>query len=118
MWDVPAGLEAAEYIIKKLDMPKKKWTRGELREGRKVQEEFFIGKVLQAGKESLTIKTRDGKKAVTLYVPLRKKEDGTRVLMKEFSVSVARQQVGSIIKVYWRQGEEGRWIEKIEKVDE
>ena len=78
---------------------------------------FIIGKVIEAGKEGLTIETGEGK--VTFYVPLRKRDDGTRTPNEELSHHVASFEVGSKVKIQWIRGEDSKklWIRRVEKVE-
>ena len=110
-------------IVKNLDVPRRRPDRDRPRRRRDRQEgaereNIFFGKVLEAGKQSLTIETRDGKEKVTLYVPSRRKDDGTRVLNEELSVHVSRFEVGSNVRVQWRQGDERRFIIMVSKLEE
>ena len=79
---------------------------------------FITGKVIEAGDKALTIETGEGK--VTFYVPLRKREDGTRVPVKELSHHVASFEVGSTVKVQWIRGDDSEklWIRRVEKVEQ
>ena len=120
--DAPNGLESASMIIKALDVQKKRDARAQQR-SRQQQTEgvkrsgVFLGKVLEAGEKSLTIETIDAKDRVTLHVPLRRKEDGTRVPLKELSAAVAKLPVGSTVKVEWVMEGERRWIEKVTRTE-
>lgn len=139
--DLPAGLEDAEKIIRALDVPRRRIVRerGRLRIYREDRERadrdraeredreranrdraervnFFIGKVLEAGAEALTMKTREGRK-VTLFVPLRKKEDGTWTQYEELSQVVASLDVESTVKVLWRRAEDKLWIRRVTRVE-
>ena len=78
----------------------------------------FFGKVLEAGKKSITIKTRDSGEKVTFYVPLRKKEDGSQVPHEELSMHVASFDVGANVKVQWQWDEEKRWIRRVTRTEE
>ena len=118
--DAPNGLESASMIIKALDVQKKRAARAQPRSRqeqpvRAKRSGFFFGKVLEAGEKSLTIETRDTKDRVTIHVPLRRKEDGTRVPLKELSAAVAKLPVGSAVKVEWVMEGERRWIGKVTK---
>jgi DNA repair exonuclease SbcCD ATPase subunit len=122
--DLPAGLEIASKIIKELDVPKKrKPQEPQVREpqAREPQERaasregVLTGKVLEAGAEALKIETGDGK--ITLYVPLRQKEDGTWTQLEELSRVTAAIEVGSTVKVEWRRSEEKLWIKRVTKVE-
>ncbi len=120
---IPNDLEIASVIVKNLDVPRRRPDRDRPRRRRDRQEgaereNIFFGKVLEAGKQSLTIETRDGKEKVTLYVPSRRKDDGTRVLNEELSVHVSRFEVGSNVRVQWRQGDERRFIIMVSKLEE
>jgi len=103
---------------------KVQWTRGDDSEKlwiRRVdtgEPRFMIGKVVEAGEKALTIETGEGK--VTFYVPLRKREDGTRVPVKELSKATSALKVGSTVKVQWIRGEEKKklWIQRLGKVEE
>lgn len=117
----PNDLEIAMVIIKNLDVPKRRAGREQPRRRReprerterRERENFFLGKVLKAGKKSLTIKTRDSGEEVTLYVPLRKKEDGTSVPNKELANYVASFDVGTDVRVQWRQDGRKRFIQRV-----
>ena len=116
-------LEIASMIVKNLDVPRKRVARDQPRRRREQRERadrgnVFFGKVLEAGKKSLTIKTRDSGETVTLYVPLRRKEDGTRVPNEELSMHVASFDLGTDVKVQWRQGEERRLIQRVTSIKE
>lgn len=123
---VPNDLEIATVIIKNLDVPKRRVARDQPRRRREQQERterkerenIFLGKVLEAGKKSLTIKTRDSREEVTLYVPLRKKEDGTSVPNEELSAHVASFKAGANVRVQWQQGEERRLIRRVTRIEE
>ena len=98
------------------------WYRGEDRKLwiRRVdtgEPKFITGKVIETGKKGLTLETGEGK--VTFYVPLRKREDGTRIPFEELSHHVASLKVGSKVKVQWIRGEDPKklWIRKVEKVE-
>ncbi len=65
--------------------------------------------------EGNIIGTEEGE--VPLYVPRRRREDGTRTLMEELSIATARQKVGSTIKVFWRRGEDRLWIKGFGEVE-
>ena len=121
--DVPAGLKDAEKIIEALDVPRRRIAREREQRRRRredrdraEQEEFFIGDVLKAGPEALTIKTKRGRK-VTLYVPLRKKEDGTLTPFEELSQVVASLDEGSTVRVQWRRDEAKFWIKRVGRVE-
>jgi type II secretory pathway component GspD/PulD (secretin) len=118
--DTPNALEIASVIVKRLDIPRRRIARERPHQQREGAErgEVFFGKVLEAGKRSLTIKTRDLGETVTLYVPLRKKEDGTSTPYEELSIHVASFKVGTPVKVQWRQGEDKRWIQRVTKIEE
>ena len=73
--------------------------------------------MLEAKKESLTIETRDSKEKVTLFVPSRRKEDGTQVLLEELSTAVSKLKVGSFVRVQWRQGDVKRFIERVTGIE-
>ncbi len=118
---VPNDLEIASVIVRNLDVPRRRAGREQPRRRREQQERaerenVFFGEVLESGKESITIKTRDSGEKVTLYVPLRMKEDGTRVLYKELSVHVASFDVGANVKIQWRQGEVKLWIRSVTRI--
>lgn len=128
MWDLDTNtlvikatdndLEIASAIVENLDIPKRKTTRDqarrrEVQSDRDRQESFFFGEVLKAGRESLTIRTMDSREKVTLYVPFREKDDGTRVLYEELSMHVASFDVGTNVRVQWRQGEDRRYIQRV-----
>jgi len=117
----PNDLEIASVIMKNLDVPRGRVARDQPRRRReprerterRERENVFFGKVLKAGRESLTIKTRDSGDEVTLYVPLRRKEDGTSAPNKELSAHVASFDVGTDVRVQWRQGEVRRFIQRV-----
>jgi len=134
--DSAVGLETASQIIKALDVQKRRGapraqpqrrdqpqarreqpqSRQESRE-RAERENVFMGKVLAANKESLTIETRDGKKNVILYVPTRRKEDGTQAPMEDLSMMVSKLEIGSSVRVQWRQGDVKRFIVRVSKIE-
>jgi len=141
--DLPAGMETASQIIKALDVQRRRGapraqpqrrdqpqqrreqpqarreqpkSRQESRE-RAERENVFMGKVLAANKESLTMETRDGKKNVILYVPTRKKEDGTQALLEDLSMMVSKLEIGSSVRVQWRQGDVKRFIVRVSKIE-
>ena len=76
-----------------------------------------MGRVLEAGPFTLTIETVDGKEKITLHVPLRERDDGTRTPSAELSAAVAALKVGSTVRVQWREGEDKLWIEKAPEVE-
>jgi len=126
--DSPDGLETASMIIKALDVQRRRGMREQpqrrdqpqRRQGsreRTGRENIFYGKVLEANKESLTIETRDSKEKVTLFVPSRRKEDGTQAFPEELSTAVSRLKVGSFVRVQWRQGDVKRFIERVTKIE-
>ncbi len=126
--DSPDGLETALMIIEALDVQRRRGPREQSqrrdqpqrRQGsreRAERENIFYGKVLEANKESLTIETRDSKEKVTLFVPSRRKEDGTQVLYEELSIHVSRFKAGSIVRVQWRQGDVKRFIERVTEIE-
>ncbi len=79
---------------------------------------MFFGKVLESGKNSLTIKTRDSGETVTLYVPPRRRGDGTSAPNADLSARVASLDVGANVKVQWRQAEGKRWIRNVTRIEE
>jgi len=115
--DAPAGLETARVIIKELDVGEKMRERGERRRHgeRDIprREGVLTGKVIEAGKEGLTIES-EGEK-VTFYVPVRQKEDGTWIPFEELSHQVSSLKVGSKVKVQWIRGEDSEklWIRRV-----
>ena len=78
----------------------------------------FFGNVLKSSKEALTIKTMDSGETVTLYVPSRMKEDGTRVPNQELAIYVASFDEGANVKVQWQWAEEKRWIQRVTRIKE
>ncbi len=118
--DTPDGLEAASEIVKNLDIPRRRATseRAERPRDRAESENFFFGTVLEAGEESLTIKTRDLGETVTLHVPARRREDGTSVVNEELSKLVASFQVGTPVRVQYRRGEDKLWIQRVTRTRE
>jgi hypothetical protein len=124
--DTPNGLEIASAIIENLDIPGRRAVRDrttrdqprrrqEQRE-RAEREDVFFGKVLEAGKQSLTIQTRDSGEKVTLYVPVRRRDDGTEAPNEELSAHVSSFEVGSNVRVQWRQVEGKHWIVRVSKI--
>ena len=130
----PGDLEIASAIIKNLDIPRRRGDRERPRgdQPRRRQEQegradrpgreenggVFFGKVLKAGRESLTIKTRDSGEEVTLYVPVRRRDDGTNAPNEELSVHVSRLEPGSNVRVQWRQGDVRRLIVRVSKLED
>lgn len=118
---VPNDLEMVAVIIRNLDVPKgRRVVREQPRRRRDPEpreraerENVFFGKVLEAGRRSMTIKTKDSGETVTLYVPVRRKDDGTRVPHEELSIHVASFDVGTDVKIQWRQGDERRFIQRV-----
>lgn len=118
--DTPDGLETASAIVRNLDIPRRRATRERAQRPREraESENFFFGKVLEAGEGSLTIKTRDLGETVTLYVPVRRKEDGTSVVNEELSKHVASFQAGTPVRVQYRRGEDKLWIQRVARTRE
>jgi peptidoglycan hydrolase CwlO-like protein len=140
----PNDLEIASAIIKNLDIPRRRGGReqarrdqtrrdqplgdqpsrraereeGAERPGRAENVGVFLGKVLRAGRESLTIETRDSREKVTLYVPVRWRDDGTSALNEEMAVYISRLEPGSNVRVQWRQGDVRRLIVRVSKLEE
>ena len=138
--DSPDGLETASIIIKNLDVQRRRGPRdqpvrrdqpqrreqpqrGDQPQRRQAsretmdRENVFFGKVLEANRESLTIETRDSKEKVTLFVPSRRREDGTQALPEELSMMVSKLEVGSSVRVQWRQGDARRLIVRVAKIE-
>jgi predicted nucleic acid-binding Zn-ribbon protein len=140
----PNDLEIASAIIKNLDIPRRRGGREQPRRdqtrrdqprgdqprrpqerreesdlpGREENGDVFFGKVLKAGRESLTIETRDSKEEVTLYVPVQRQDDGTSAPNEEMAVHVSRLEPGSNVRVQWRQGDVRRLIVRVSKLEE
>jgi rhodanese-related sulfurtransferase len=140
----PNDLEIASAIIKNLDIPRRRGGReqarrdqmrrdqprgdqpsrraergeGAERPGRAESGGVFLGKVLKAGRESLTIETRDSREEVTLYVPVRRRDDGTSALNEEMAVYISCLDPGSNVRVQWRQGDVRRLIVRVSKLEE
>lgn len=121
--DAPAGLETARVIIKELDVGEKMRERGERRRrgerdmprrerDRPRREGIITGKVIEAGKEGLTLES-EGEK-VTFYVPLRRKED-EMIPFEELSHHVSSLKIGSKVKVQWVRGDDSEklWIRRV-----
>ena len=121
--DSPAGLETAHLIIRELDVgekmrerivrrPDEEWRERRERD-RPRRENVITGKVIETGKEGLTIETEEGK--ATFHVPVRQKEDGTWILFEELSHHVASLKVGSKVKIQWYRGEDRKlWIRRVD----
>ncbi len=118
--DTPDGLETASEIVKNLDIPRRRAARerAERPRERAERENFFFGTVLEAGEGSLTIKTRDSGETVTLYVPVRRRDDGTSVVNEELSKLVASLQAGTPVRVQYRRGEDRLWIQRVTRTRE
>jgi hypothetical protein len=131
----PGDLEIASAIIKNLDIPRRRredreHPRGDQpsrpqerreesdRPGREENRGVFLGEVLKAGRESLTIKARDSEEEVTLYVPVRRRDDGTSAPNEPLAVQVSRLDPGSNVRVQWRQGDVRRLIVRVSKIEE
>ena len=102
------------------DQPSRRAERGEGAERPRGEESggVFLGKVLKAGRELLTIETRDSKEEVTLYVPVRRRDDGTTAPNEEMAVYISRLDRGSNVRVQWRQGDVRRLIVRVTKLEE
>lgn len=110
--DMAEGIRDAQYIIEKLDID----TAAERELSKPIGR--LVGKVLASGPNVMKLEYPNRPMDyVTLYVPLKKQQDGTEVLDKEISQMAENLQPGKEIWVKWKRLDDKMWIISIKELE-
>jgi len=110
--DIAEGIKDAQYIIDKLDID----TAAERELNKPLGR--FVGRVLASGPNVIKLEYPNRPMDyVTLYVPLKKQQDGTEAQDKEIAQIAEKLEPGKEVWVKWKKLDDKMWIISIKELE-